>query len=90
MLDGRIYTNKTIAYSDDFNKTPIGSKVCYIEDFKIKEPVSGYNINAEWMTSSVVEQARQSGISKIYFADVKVFSILMGIYSKNTLVVYGE
>jgi len=90
MLDGRLYTSKTIPYSDDFKETPLGSKVCYVEDFKVKEPVSGYNINAEWMTTSVIEQARKQGISKIYYADLKVFSILLGIYSKKTLVIYGD
>ena len=90
MLDGRLYTNKVIPYSEDFKETPIGSKVCYVDDFKVKEPVSGYNISAEWMTSSVIEQARQEGISKIYYADLRVFSILMGIYSKKTLIVYGD
>ncbi len=90
MLDGRLYTSKTIHYSENFNETPVGSKVCYVDDFKVQEPVSGYNINAQWMISSVVEKARQAGITKIYYADLKVFSILMGIYSKKTLVVYGD
>ena len=90
MLDGRLYTNKVIPYSEDFNNTPVGSKVCYVDDFKVQEPVSGYNVNAQWMTSSVIEQARLSGITKIYYVDLKVFSILMGIYSKKTLVIYGD
>jgi len=88
--DGRLYTNKVIPYSDEFERTPIGSKRCFITDFKVKEPVSGYNISAEWMTSSVYEKVLEAGITKVYYADLKIFSILQGVYSKKTLIVYGD
>jgi len=90
MLDGRLYTSKTVTFSEDFKETPVGSKVCYVDDFKVQEPISGYNVNAQWMTSSVIEKARQAGITKIYYADLKVFTVLMGVYSKKTLVIYGD
>lgn len=85
-----MYTNKVIPFSEDFINTPRGSKVCYIHDFKIKEPISGYNVSAQWMTSSVVEKARAAGIERIYYADLKIFNILSKIYSKKTLIVYGD
>ena len=89
-LDGRLYTNKVIPYSDDFNSTPVGTKVCYIDDFKVKEPITGYNVSAEWMRSNLLQEAQKAGLKKVYYADLKVFSILLGIYSKKTLIVYGE
>lgn len=89
-MDGRLYTNKVIPYSENFHESPKGAKVCYVEDFKVKEPVSGYNISAEWTTSAIIEKARSAGIEKIHYADLKIFSILMGIYSKKTLIVYGD
>jgi len=38
----------------------------------------------------MLNEARKAGIEEIYFADLKVFSILLGIYSKKTLIVYGK
>lgn len=89
-MDGRLYTNKVIPFSENFHDTPKGSKVCYVKDFKVKEPISGYNISAEWTTSAVIEEARKAGIEKIHYADLKIFSVLLGIYSKKTLIVYGD
>ena len=89
-MDGRLYTNKVIPFSENFHETPKGSKICYVKDFKVKEPVSGYNISAEWTTSAIIEQARKAGIEKIHYADLKIFSVLLGIYSKRTLIVYGD
>lgn len=89
-LDGRLYTNKVVPYSEDFNQTPIGSKSCMVDDFKVKEPFTGINASAEWMTSSVYEKATEAGITKIYYADLRVFSLLGGIYSNKALIVYGD
>ena len=89
-MNGRLYTNKVVPYSQNFDNTKLGTKVCYISDFKIKEPFSGYNISAEWMTSSIILKAREAGISTIYYADLKVFSILSSLYTIKTLMIYGD
>lgn len=89
-IDGRLFTSKVIPYSTDFNQTPAGSKSCEIDDFKVKEPVSRFNISAEWTTSSVYEKATEAGITNIYYADVRKFSILGGIFSKKVLIVHGD
>lgn len=89
-VDGRLYTNKTIPYSTDFDRTSVGLKKCTIDDFKVKEPFSGLGVSAEWMNDSVLQKAKESGITTIHFADLKVLSVWFGIYTKKTLVVYGE
>jgi len=89
-IDGRLYTNKVVPFSEDFNKTKIGSKKFIIDDFKIKEPISGFNVTVEWMTSNLKESATKAGLKNIYYADLRVFSALLGIYSKKTLIVYGD
>jgi len=89
-LNGRLYTNKVVPYSQNFDNTKLGNKVCYVTDFKVKEPFSGYNVSAEWMTSSIIQKAREAGISKIYYADMKMFSILSSLYTEKTLVIYGD
>jgi len=89
-LDGRLYTNKVVPFSEDFNKTKVGSKKFIIDDFKVKEPVTGFNITVEWMTSNLKEKAAKAGIKTIHYADLRVFSTLLGLYSKKTLIVYGD
>jgi hypothetical protein len=89
-MDGRLYTNKVVPFSEDFNRTKVGTKKFIIDDFKIKEPVSGFNITVEWMNSNLKESATKAGIKHIYYADLRVFSAFLGIYSKKTLIVYGD
>ncbi|MCM8533685.1 MAG: TRL-like family protein [Lentisphaeraceae bacterium] len=89
-INGRLYTKKVVPFTENFKETPVGSKVCYIDDFKIQEPLSGYNVSAEWMRSNLLKEAQKAGMSEIYYADMETFSILLGIWTKRTLIVYGE
>lgn len=89
-IDGRLYTNKVVPFSENFNRTKVGTKKFIIDDFKIKEPLSGFNVTVEWMTSNLKESATKAGIKTIHYADLRVFSTVLGIYSKKTLIVYGD
>ena len=89
-IDGRIYTDKVVPYAYNMNETPLATKVCYVKDFKVQEPVTGYNVQAEWMTSAVIEKAREAGIKQIHYADLRIFSILLGLYTRKTLIIYGD
>jgi len=87
---GLLYTNVTKPYSADFNNTPIGSKQCTINIHKIREPITGYGIYVEWNADEIRNAAKKAGITKIYYIDLRTFSILLGIYRKKTLIVYGD
>lgn len=89
-INGLLYTDIVVPVSDDFTQTPIGTKVCYIDDVKLKEPFSGFGLSAEWMSSSIYEKAREAGLEKIYYADMRILSVFRGIYKKQTLIVYGD
>ncbi|MCM8538147.1 MAG: hypothetical protein NE334_19545 [Lentisphaeraceae bacterium] len=89
-IDGRLYTKKVMPFTENFHQTPVGSKVCYVDDFRIKEPVSGYNVSAEWMRSNLLTEAQKAEMTKIYYADVETFSFLLGIYTRKTLRIYGD
>jgi len=68
----------------------MGTKACYVDDYKVKEPLSGYDIQAEWMTSVVIQKAKDAGMQKLYYADLRVVTYLFGIYTNKTLIVYGD
>lgn len=87
---GLLYSNTVIPYSEEFNATPVGTKSCTIKANKIKEPVTGYSISAEWTTSYILQEAKKAGISQIDYIDKHTLSILNGLYKHETLIVHGE
>ena len=89
-INGRLYTDKVVPFSENFHNTEVGTKSFIIDDFKVKEPISGYNISVEWMNSTLKEKATKAGIKNIHYADLRIFSVLLGVYSKNSLIVYGD
>lgn len=87
---GLIYSHTVAPYSVRFNETPVGAKRCVINNYQVKEPVTGYNMYAEWSTSYILEEARKAGITNINYMDRKTLSILNGVYKRETLIVYGD
>lgn len=87
---GMLYTNVIRPYSTDFRGVPAGSKACRVGEYHLKEPVSGAGMTADWTSRVIQEAARESGITNLYYADLKTFRILDGIYQKRTLILYGD
>ena len=87
---GRLYANVVRPYSTDFNHTSVGSKQCIIKDYRLKEPVSGYGVTVEWSSSQIQAAARSAGIERISYIDVQTISLLMGLYSRRKLIIYGD
>ena len=87
---GRIYTNITRPFSDDFNNTSIGSKQVILDEHSIKEPISGYGASFQWSNAQIMSAARKAGITHIAFIEEQTLSILFGIYERKRLVIYGD
>jgi hypothetical protein len=87
---GCIYSNTVVPYSTEFNETPIGTKSCVINSYKLTEPVSGYNMYAEWSTEFILKEAKKAGINNIYYIDKKVLSVLGDTFKRETLIIYGD
>lgn len=87
---GRLYTKKVEPYTTDFDRTPVGSKSFKLRSHKIQEPITRYNISAEWDTRTIREAAARAGMTNIYFADREILSVAFGIYSRKTLILYGD
>ena len=88
-LSGRLYYDVVEPLSVNFRAAPVGSKQCVLPLHRVKEPVSGYGISAEWDVDSIVTRARKAGISTIYYADIRTFSILSDLYSRKDIIIYG-
>jgi hypothetical protein len=87
---GLLYSDTVVPYSKRFDNTPIGTKRCVIDSHQIKEPISRYNIYAEWSLSHILTEAKKAGISDIYYMDKRTLSILLGIYKRESLLIYGD
>jgi len=87
---GMIYSDTTRPYSRVFRETPVGTKRCVLHDHQIKEPVTGFNISAEWTAERIKNEAEMAGIKDIYYIDQRTFSILLGIYKRKSLIIYGD
>lgn len=87
---GRLYTNVTLPYSRDFNNTPQGTKQCTLQAHRIKEPASGYGVTVEWTTSQIQSAARDAGIERIRYIDIQTISFVLGIYTRQKLIIYGD
>ena len=87
---GAAYSDVTSPASLDFNSTPSGTKRCVINSYKLKEPVTGIGLSAEWDRNYLKSMAANAGITNLYYADIRVRSVLMGLYSQKFLILYGD
>lgn len=90
IMQGRLFTNVTEPLSWDFDNTPLGTKTCVVKNYRLKEPVSRFNVSAEWTRGEIVEAAQQAGISRVYYVDMHTFSVLLGVYRRKEIIVYGD
>ncbi|HEY6873793.1 MAG TPA: hypothetical protein VI298_13805 [Geobacteraceae bacterium] len=87
---GLLYTNMVEPYSAKFDRTPVGAKRCVITSHQIKEPVTGANVYVEWTASFILNEAHKAGIEKIHYMDKRTLSVLLGIYKRESLIIYGD
>jgi hypothetical protein len=87
---GQLYTNITLPYTRDFNRTPVGGKQCVLKEHRVREPVSGYGVTVEWSSDRIQAAANKAGITEISCIDVQTVSFLLGIYTRRKLIIYGD
>ena len=88
-LVGLIYTKVKMPLSRDLDVSPLKDNDGTGKVVKIKDPISGYGIYAELNSNAIGEIAKKHGISKVYFADQELFSVL-GIWTTTEVIIYGE
>ena len=91
-LRGLVYTNHRIPYTSDLIDTKNVPEVVIHARGKItriREPISGYGVYAEWNSNAIGDIAERQGLQTVYYADMEIFSIL-GIWKDTKLHIYGE
>ena len=87
---GLLYTNMVLPYTTNFDNTPVATNRCVLDTHQIREPVSAYGLAAEWTTGDFAALAREAGIATPRYADIRRFSVLYGLYRRNSIIVYGD
>lgn len=91
VLTGLIYTKIKIPFSKKLNRTP-NELVIDAQGTvtRLQEPFSGYGVYAEFDSNAIGDIARKNGLKTVYFADHESFSVLLGIWRYDRIIVYGE
>lgn len=81
-LTGCVYTNVQRPLGTEFKKTELGTKTGMANNYSILWLVA-------WGDAGTKAAAENGEIKVIQHADTRLFSLLFGLYSKVTTVVYG-
>jgi hypothetical protein len=87
---GRIYTDITRPYTTNFDQTYIGEKHFAFDAHSVQEPFSGRGVTVEWSSGRIEELAAREGIEEIRYIEEQTLSILLGIYQRRRLIIYGD
>lgn len=90
MQTGPVFTYIVEPYTEDFNRTPVGTRSCVVNNYKVEEPVSGYDLSAEWDTDVVARAAREAGMTRLHFAERETLEIWFGTFRRRRLILYGD
>ena len=82
---GLIYKNATVPLDANLTETP-----AYQEggDDNTKR-IQYAGLSIDWDSNAIGEIAKAKGMGKVYYADLKIFSIL-GIWTQTTVEAYGQ
>ena len=83
LLPSCVYADFKTTLDTDLNNTQLGSKTGESSTYSVLWL-------AAWGDSGTKAAAENGGLTTVNHADRKVFSLLWGLYSKVTTVVYGE
>jgi len=83
LISGCIYTNIQRPLGTEFNQTELGSKIGQSRSYSLLWLVA-------WGDAGTKAAAENGHLTVIRHADIKVFSLVFGMYAEVTTVVYGD
>lgn len=87
---GFVYTDTVQPLCHDLRGTPLGTKSGDGSSKRIQIPTTRLDITAEWDSRAIGDIAKENGIATVYGCDSRIQSLLMGLWRKDTVIVYGE
>ncbi|HWR72052.1 MAG TPA: TRL-like family protein [Nitrospirota bacterium] len=83
LLTGCLYGQFTLPYDTDLDRTVLGAKVGKASTHSILGMFM-------WGDAGTAAAAREGGITTINHMDHESFNIILGIYHRETTIVYGD
>jgi hypothetical protein len=83
LASGCVYTSVKIPLDTNLEETKLGSKTGEATSQSVLWLVA-------WGDSGTQAAAQEGGITTLLHADQKLFTVLFGLYSKQTTIVYGD
>jgi len=83
LASGCVFTDVKIPLDTNLDQTQLGTKTG-------ESTSEGVLWLVAWGDSGTQAAAKNGGITTLLHADQKIFSVLFGLYSKQTTVVYGN
>ena len=87
---GIIYTSTTQPLVTNMRATPRGITKGTGSTKLVTLPTAPVNLSAGWSSRAIGEAAARANLKEIYYADVHTLSILLGLWEKKTVEVYGR
>ena len=87
---GVLYTDTIQPLCKDARGTELGSKRASGSSKKIEIPTTRVDIGAEWDSRAIGDIAKQHGISTVYTCDRRRQSVLLGLWRRDEVSIYGE
>ena len=83
LLAGCLYSNVVAPLSTDLNKTTLGNKEGRASTHSVLWLVS-------WGDAGVAAASKNGGLTTMNHMDSEIFQVLYGLYTQETVVVYGD
>lgn len=83
LMTGCVYSNIKTPLDTDLDKTEMGTKVGEASIYSVLWLIS-------WGDSSTAAAAKEGGMSTVNHMDRQIYSVLFGLYSRTTTIVYGD
>ena len=87
---GLLYTDITRPLTLDMQRTTRAPDVALGSQNVFREPFTRAGLRAEWSGYAPGQTARRGGLDTVHYADIRRQSFLGGLWSRTTVVVYGN
>lgn len=87
---GILYTDTTQPLCVDARGTGLGTREARSSSKRVQIPTTRLDLTAEWDTRAIGDIARQHGITTVYSCDSRRESILLGLWRRDEVIIYGE
>ena len=83
LLSGCLYSHVTTPFDTDVNKTSLGQKSGKASTHSVLWLVS-------WGNAGAAAASKNGGITTLNHIDLEVLNIMFGLYTRSSIIVYGE